>query len=143
RSDATARNTNKIVTKFINSVVENAGMLKMDFLGLTTLTILKTAIKNIKARHGVEIDVDKIPLNDPKTYQLYQRGETTGTFQFESEGMQSYLRGLKPDKFEDLIAMNALYRPGPMEYIPAFISRKHGREPIRYDLPVMEEFLKD
>jgi DNA polymerase-3 subunit alpha len=140
---STARDSNMLVTQFDNSVVENAGMLKMDFLGLTTLTILKTAIKNIKARHGVEIDVDKIPLNDAKTYQLYQRGETTGTFQFESEGMQNYLRGLKPDKFEDLIAMNALYRPGPMEYIPAFIARKHGREAIRYDLPVMEEILKD
>jgi DNA polymerase III subunit alpha len=140
---ATAKDSNMLVTQFDNSVVESAGMLKMDFLGLTTLTILKTAVRNIKRRHGIEIDIDLIPLNDLKTYQLYQRGETTGTFQFESEGMQNYLRQLKPDKFEDLIAMNALYRPGPMEYIPNFISRKHGREQIRYDLPEMEEFLKD
>ncbi|HRG80623.1 MAG TPA: DNA polymerase III subunit alpha, partial [Cyclobacteriaceae bacterium] len=140
---STAKDSEMLVTQFDNSVVESAGMLKMDFLGLTTLTIIKTAIKNIKKRKGIEIDIDKIPLDDVKTYQLYQRGDTTGTFQFESDGMQSYLRGLKPDKFEDLIAMNALYRPGPMEYIPAFIARKHGREPIKYDLPVMEEYLKD
>ena len=140
---STARDSDMLVTQFDNSVVESAGMLKMDFLGLTTLTIIKTAIKNIKKRKGIVIDIDKIPLNDLTTYQLYQRGDTTGTFQFESDGMQNYLRGLKPDKFEDLIAMNALYRPGPMEYIPAFIARKHGREPIKYDLPVMEEYLKD
>jgi DNA polymerase III subunit alpha len=140
---STAKDSDMLVTQFDNSVVESAGMLKMDFLGLTTLTIIKTAIKNIKKRKGIDIDIDKIPLDDVKTYQLYQRGDTTGTFQFESDGMQSYLRGLKPDKFEDLIAMNALYRPGPMEYIPAFIARKHGREPIKYDLPVMEEYLKD
>jgi DNA polymerase-3 subunit alpha len=124
-------------------VVESAGMLKMDFLGLTTLTIIKTALKNIKKRHGVEIDIDAIPLDDKKTFQLYQRGETTGTFQFESEGMQNHLKGLKPDKLADLIAMNALYRPGPMEYIPNFIARKSGKEPIKYDLPIMEEFLED
>ena len=140
---ATARDSDMLVTQFDNSVVEYAGMLKMDFLGLTTLTIIKTAIRNIKKRHGHEIDVDTIPLDDANTFQLYQRGDTTGTFQFESEGMQNYLKALKPDKLEDLIAMNALYRPGPMEYIPNFIARKHGREPIRYDLPVMEEFLKD
>lgn len=140
---STARDSDMLVTQFDNSVVESAGMLKMDFLGLTTLTIIKTAIKNIKKRHGVEIDIDAIPLDDQKTFQLYQRGETTGTFQFESEGMQNYLKSLKPDKLEDLIAMNALYRPGPMEYIPNFIARKHGREPIRYDLPEMEEYLKD
>ncbi len=140
---STAKDSTMLVTQFDNSVVENAGMLKMDFLGLTTLTIIKTALKNIKRRQGVDVDMEKIPLDDAKTYQLYQRGEVTGTFQFESEGMQNYLRALKPDKFEDLIAMNALYRPGPMEYIPNFISRKHGREAIRYDLPVMEEFLKD
>lgn len=140
---ATAKDSPMLVTQFDNSVVENAGMLKMDFLGLTTLTIIKTALRNIKRRHGIDIDMDTIPLDDAKTYQLYQRGETTGTFQFESEGMQSYLRQLKPDKFEDLIAMNALYRPGPMEYIPNFIARKNGREAIRYDLPEMEEFLKD
>lgn len=140
---STAKDSTMLVTQFDNSVVENAGMLKMDFLGLTTLTIIKTALKNIKRRHGIDIDMEKIPLDDAKTYQLYQRGEVTGTFQFESEGMQSYLRGLKPDKFEDLIAMNALYRPGPMEYIPNFIARKNGREAIRYDLPEMEEYLKD
>ncbi len=140
---STARDSTMLVTQFDNSVVESAGMLKMDFLGLTTLTIIKTALRNIKKRKGIEIDIDKIPLDDQKTYQLYQRGETTGTFQFESEGMQNYLKALKPDKFEDLIAMNALYRPGPMEYIPAFIARKHGKEAIKYDLPEMEEYLKD
>lgn len=140
---STAKDSSMLVTQFDNSVVESAGMLKMDFLGLTTLTIIKTALKNIKRRHGVDIDIDQIPLDDQKTYQLYQRGEVTGTFQFESEGMQTYLRALKPDKFEDLIAMNALYRPGPMEYIPNFIARKNGRETIRYDLPEMEEYLKD
>ena len=140
---ATAKDSSMLVTQFDNSVVEKAGMLKMDFLGLTTLSIIRTALKNIKRRHGIDIDIDKIPLNDAKTFQLYQRGETAGTFQFESEGMQAYLRALKPDKFEDLIAMNALYRPGPMEYIPNFIARKHGREAIRYDLPEMEEYLKD
>ncbi len=140
---STAKDSTMLVTQFDNSVVESAGMLKMDFLGLTTLSIIKTALKNVKRRHGVDVDMEKIPLDDAKTYQLYQRGEVTGTFQFESEGMQNYLKALKPDKFEDLIAMNALYRPGPMEYIPNFISRKHGREAIRYDLPEMEEFLKD
>jgi len=140
---ATAKDSNMLVTQFDNSVVESAGMLKMDFLGLTTLTIIKTALKNIKKRKGIDINIDAIPLDDPKTYHLYQKGETTGTFQFESDGMQNYLRGLKPDKFNDLIAMNALYRPGPMEYIPNFIARKHGREPIKYDLPEMEEYLKD
>jgi DNA polymerase-3 subunit alpha len=140
---ATARDSEMLVTQFDNSVVESAGMLKMDFLGLTTLSIINTALRNIEKGKGVVIDVDSIPLDDVKTYQLFQRGETTGTFQFESVGMQKYLRQLKPDKFEDLIAMNALYRPGPMEYIPTFINRKHGREPIRYDLPAMEEFLSE
>lgn len=140
---ATAKDSDMLVTQFDNSVVESAGMLKMDFLGLTTLTIITTTIKNVKKSRGIEIIVDDIPLDDLKTYQLFQRGETTGTFQFESVGMQKYLRQLKPDKFEDLIAMNALYRPGPMEYIPAFINRKHGREPIKYDLPAMEEFLAE
>src|SRR5690606_10948822 len=105
-----------LVTQFDNSVVESAGMLKMDFLGLTTLSIINTAIRNIKKRRGISIVVDDIPLDDTATYQLFQRGETTGTFQFESPGMQKYLRQLKPNKFEDLIAMNALDRPGPMEY---------------------------
>ena len=140
---STAKDSTMLVTQFDNSVVESAGMLKMDFLGLTTLTILKTALTNIKKRRDIDIDLDNIPLDDVKTFQLYQRGETTGTFQFESEGMQNYLRQLKPDKLEDLIAMNALYRPGPMEYIPNFIARKHGREAIRYDLPEMEEYLKN
>jgi DNA polymerase III subunit alpha len=140
---ATAKDSDMLVTQFDNSVVESAGMLKMDFLGLTTLTIIKTALKNIKKSKGIEINIDDVPLDDVKTYQLFQRGETTGTFQFESVGMQKYLRQLKPDKFEDLIAMNALYRPGPMEYIPAFINRKHGREPIKYDLADMEEFLAE
>ncbi|HMR58316.1 MAG TPA: DNA polymerase III subunit alpha, partial [Cyclobacteriaceae bacterium] len=140
---STAKDSDMLVTQFDNSVVESAGLLKMDFLGLTTLSIIKTAVRNVQRTKGIVIDIDSVPLDDVKTYQLYQRGDTTGTFQFESDGMQSYLRGLKPDKFEDLIAMNALYRPGPMEYIPAFIARKHGREPIKYDLAVMEEYLKD
>jgi len=140
---STAKDSDMLVTQFDNSVVESAGMLKMDFLGLTTLSVIKTALKNIRKSRGLDIDMETIPLDDLKTYQLFQRGETTGTFQFESVGMQKYLRQLKPDKFEDLIAMNALYRPGPMEYIPAFINRKHGREPIKYDLPEMEEFLSE
>jgi DNA polymerase-3 subunit alpha len=140
---ATAKDSEMLVTQFDNSVVESAGLLKMDFLGLTTLSIIKTALKNIRKSKGITIDIDIVPLDDEKTYQLFQRGETTGTFQFESVGMQKYLRQLKPDKFEDLIAMNALYRPGPMEYIPTFINRKHGREPIKYDLPAMEEFLAE
>lgn len=140
---ATAKDSSMLVTQFDNSVVESAGLLKMDFLGLTTLSIINTALKNIKKSKGIEIDIDAVPLDDEKTYQLFQRGETSGTFQFESPGMQKYLRQLKPDKFEDLIAMNALYRPGPMEYIPAFINRKHGREPIKYDLPEVEEFLAE
>jgi DNA polymerase III subunit alpha len=140
---STARDSDMLVTQFDNSVVESAGLLKMDFLGLTTLSIINTAVKNVRKSKGVTIVVDDIPLDDVKTYQLFQRGETAGTFQFESVGMQKYLRQLKPDKFEDLIAMNALYRPGPMEYIPAFINRKHGREPIKYDLAEMEEFLAE
>ncbi len=139
----TSKDSEMLITQFDNSVIENAGMLKMDFLGLKTLTIIKTAIRNIEKKHGVKIDIDSIPLNDSKTYELYQRGLTNGTFQFESQGMQKHLRALKPDKFGDLIAMNALYRPGPMEYIPNFIARKHGKEPITYDLPEMEEFLKE
>lgn len=140
---STARDSEMLVTQFDNSVVESAGLLKMDFLGLTTLSIINTAVKNVKKSKGISIVVDEIPLDDVKTYQLFQRGETAGTFQFESLGMQKYLRQLKPDKFEDLIAMNALYRPGPMEYIPAFINRKHGREPIKYDLAEMAEYLSE
>lgn len=137
------KDSDMLATQFDNSVVESAGLLKMDFLGLTTLSIIKTALNNIRQSKGIEIDIENIPLDDEKTYRLYQRGETTGTFQFESPGMQKYLRALKPDKFEDLIAMNALYRPGPMEYIPLFISRKHGIEKIQYDLPEMEEYLAE
>lgn len=138
---STSKDSELLVTQFDNSVVESAGMLKMDFLGLKTLTIIKDAIQLVRERHSVEIDPDHIPLDDEKTYALYQRGETNGTFQFESAGMQKHLRNLKPDKFEDLIAMNALYRPGPLEYIPNFIARKHGREEITYDIPDMEEYL--
>ncbi|GAA4825795.1 DNA polymerase III subunit alpha [Algivirga pacifica] len=140
---STAKDADLLVTQFDNSVVENAGMLKMDFLGLKTLTIIKDAVKLIKKLHGIEINPDDIPLDDRVTYELYQRGETNGTFQFESPGMQKHLRALKPDKFGDLIAMNALYRPGPLEYIPNFIARKHGEEEIVYDLPALEEYLAE
>ena len=138
---ATAKDSDLLVTQFDGRVIEDAGVIKMDFLGLKTLTIIKDALRLIKQNHGVEIDIDYIPLDDEETFALYQRGDTNGTFQFESDGMQMYLRDLKPDKFEDLIAMNALYRPGPIEYIPNFISRKHGREPITFDLGDMEEYL--
>ena len=131
------------VTQIEGSVIEEAGVIKMDFLGLKTLNIIKTSLQLIKMNYGIEIDIDKIPLDDETTFRLYQKGETIGTFQFESPGMQKYLRDLKPDKFEDLIAMNALYRPGPLEYIPNFINRKHGREEISYDLEEMEEYLKE
>jgi DNA polymerase III subunit alpha len=139
----TARDSPLWVTQIEGSIIEDAGVIKMDFLGLKTLTIIKTALELIKENHGVEIDIDTIPLNDAKTFALYQRAETIGTFQFESGGMQKYLRDLKPDKFEDLIAMNALYRPGPMSYIPNYVDRKHGREEISYDLPAMEEYLQE
>ncbi|MEQ9401959.1 MAG: DNA polymerase III subunit alpha [Cyclobacteriaceae bacterium] len=140
---AKSKDSDLLVTQFDNSVVEDAGMLKMDFLGLKTLSIIKTAVENVKKRHGIKIDIDALPLDDQKTYELYQRGETNGTFQFESPGMQKHLRALKPDRFGDLIAMNALYRPGPMEYIPNFIARKHGTEKISYDIPAMEEYLAE
>jgi DNA polymerase-3 subunit alpha len=140
---ATAKDSSLYITQYGGNVIEDAGVIKMDFLGLRTLSILKTALSLIKANHDVIIDLDTIPLDDLKTLQLYQRGDTIGTFQFESVGMQKYLRELKPDRFEDLIAMNALYRPGPIAYIPNFISRKHGREKVTYDLPVMEESLKE
>ncbi len=132
-----------IVTQYEGRVIEETGLIKMDFLGLKTLSIIKEAVANIKRTRGIDIDMEKIPIDDPKTYQLYCEGRTTGTFQFESAGMQKYLRELQPSTFEDLIAMNALYRPGPMDYIPDFIARKHGREPIVYDIPVMEKYLKD
>ena len=124
-------------------VVETVGLIKMDFLGLKNLTIIKNAIQMIKKNHGVEIDIDHIPIDDEATYKLFCEGNTVGTFQFESAGMQKYLRELEPHVFEDLIAMNALYRPGPMDYIPDFIDRKQGRKPIEYDIPCMEKYLKD
>ncbi|MBO7291378.1 MAG: DNA polymerase III subunit alpha, partial [Bacteroidaceae bacterium] len=132
-----------LVTQYEGSVIEDTGMIKMDFLGLKTLSIIKEAIENIRLRSGEVVDIDNIPIDDPATYKLYCEGRTTGTFQFESPGMQKYLRELQPSTFEDLIAMNALYRPGPMDYIPQFIARKHGREPITYDIPIMEKYLKD
>ncbi len=139
----TARDSDLWVTQIEGSIIEDAGVIKMDFLGLKTLTIIRNALELIKENHGVEIDIDTIPLDDAKTFALYQRAETIGTFQFESPGMQKYLRDLKPDKFEDLIAMNALYRPGPMSYIPNYVDRKHGREEITYDLLEMEEYLQE
>src|SRR5688572_3993608 len=139
----TSKETNLCITQIDGSIIEDSGVLKMDFLGLKTLTIIKNALELIKQNHGVEIDIDTIPLDDEKTYQLYQRGDTIGTFQFESPGMQKYLKELKPDQFADLIAMNALYRPGPMAYIPQYVDRKHGREEVKYDLPVMAEFLEE
>ncbi|MCC6459161.1 MAG: DNA polymerase III subunit alpha [Saprospiraceae bacterium] len=139
----TSKETELLITQFEGSTIEDAGVIKMDFLGLKTLTILRDALRMIEENHGRKIDIDDIPLDDRKTYELYQSGATNGTFQFESAGMQKYLRELKPDKFDDLIAMNALYRPGPLEYIPNFIARKHGREQIVYDLPEMEEYLSD
>uniref|UniRef100_UPI003FEE5A40 DNA polymerase III subunit alpha n=1 Tax=Phocaeicola sp. TaxID=2773926 RepID=UPI003FEE5A40 len=132
-----------LVTQYEGSVIEDTGLIKMDFLGLKTLSIIKEAIENIRLSLGLEIDIDSIDINDAATYKLYSEGRTIGTFQFESPGMQKYLRELQPSTFEDLIAMNALYRPGPMDYIPDFIDRKHGRKPIEYDIPVMEKYLKD
>jgi DNA polymerase-3 subunit alpha len=139
----TAKDSSLWVTQIEGSIIEDAGVIKMDFLGLKTLTIIKNALRLIKENHKVEIDIDAIPLDDKKTFELYQHGDTIGTFQFESPGMQKYLRDLKPDQFADLIAMNALYRPGPLAYIPNFIDRKHGREQIAYDLPEMEEYLSE
>lgn len=140
---ATSRDSDLLVTQYDGRVIEDAGLLKMDFLGLKTLSIIKDALRMIRENHGVDIDPDHLPLDDQKTYELFQRGETNGVFQFESAGMQKYMRELKPDQFEDLIAMNALYRPGPLEYIPEFIRRKHGLASIEYDLPEMEEYLSD
>ena len=140
---ATAKGTDMYVTQFDNGVVEDAGLLKMDFLGLKTLTLIKDTVKIVKALHGKELIPDDFPLDDKNTYELFQKGETVGIFQYESLGMQKHLKGLKPTEFADLIAMNALYRPGPMEYIPSFIDRKHGREDIEYDLPEMEEYLEE
>lgn len=133
-----------LVTQYEGSVIEDTGLIKMDFLGLKTLSIIKDAIENIRQTKGIEVDIDDFSIiNDPATYKLYSEGRTVGTFQFESAGMQKYLRELQPSTFEDLIAMNALYRPGPMDYIPDFIARKHGRSPIVYDIPIMEKYLKD
>ena len=132
-----------LVTQYEGSVIEDTGLIKMDFLGLKTLSIIKEAVENVRLHRGINIDIDKISINDPATYKLYCDGRTIGTFQFESAGMQKYLRELQPSTFEDLIAMNALYRPGPMDYIPDFIDRKWGRKPIEYDIPIMEKYLKD
>ena len=137
------KDTGMLVSQFDNSVAEDAGLLKMDFLGLKTLTIIKDAVRMVKTNFEVDLDPDEVPLEDQATYELFQRGETIGIFQYESSGMQKYMKELVPSSFEDLIAMNALYRPGPLEYIPNFIARKHGREPITYDLPEMEEYLAD
>ena len=136
-----SKDSDLMVTQFDNSVVEDAGLLKMDFLGLRNLTIIKDCQKIIKKLHNVNIEIDTIPLDDQKTFEIFQNAETSGIFQFSSDGMKAHLKQLKPDKFDDLIAMNALYRPGPMEYIPNYVKRKHGKEDISYDLPEMEEFL--
>ena len=132
-----------LCTQYDGHVIEETGLIKMDFLGLKTLSILKEAVENVKLHRGIDIDLDTIPIDDPQTYQLYSEGRTIGTFQFESAGMQKYLRELHPTTFEDIIAMNALYRRGPMDYIPSFIARKNGKEEIKYDIPCMEKYLKD
>ena len=141
--DPDFKDTKTNCTQYDGHVIESTGLIKMDFLGLKTLSELKEACANVKQTLGIDVDLDNIPIDDPKTYRLYQQGRTIGTFQFESSGMQKYLRELHPTVFEDLIAMNALYRPGPMDYIPQFISRKNGREEIKYDIPCMEKYLKD
>ena len=141
--DPDFKGTKTNCTQYDGHVIESTGLIKMDFLGLKTLSELKEACANIKRTRGIDVDLDTIPIDDPKTYELYQQGRTIGTFQFESAGMQKYLRELHPTVFEDLIAMNALYRPGPMDYIPSFIARKNGREPITYDIDCMEKYLKD
>lgn len=140
---ALAKDSDLYVTQFDNNVVENVGLLKMDFLGLKTLTLIKDTVENVRLRHNIELNPDEFPKDDPKTYELFQKGETVGIFQYESPGMQKYMKELKPTTFADLIAMNALYRPGPMEYIPSFIKRKHGIEEITYDLDACEEYLSE
>ena len=140
---AIAKDAELNVVEFEGKEVESVGLIKMDFLGLRTLSIIKDAVENVKAVHGVDVDIDDIPLDDAQTYEVFARGDTTGLFQFESPGMKKHLRNLKPNRFEDLIAMNALYRPGPMEYIPNFIARKHGQEPVTYEIADMEEYLND
>lgn len=144
-STATDKETkeDKVITQYEGNVIEDVGLVKMDFLGLKTLSIIKDALANIKKSKGIDVDIDTIPLNDKKTYKLFSQGDTVAVFQFESAGMQKYLKELKPTKFEDLIAMNALYRPGPMDYIPQFVKRKHGQEKIDYPFPVMEKRLKE
>ncbi len=140
---STSKESELLITQYEGKIIEDAGVIKMDFLGLRNLTIIKEALRMIKQNHGVEIEIDEVPLDDPKVYELFQRGETNAIFQFESDGMKKYMRELKPDRFGDLIAMNALYRPGPIAYIPNYINRKHGRELVQYDLPEMEEYLAD
>ncbi|MDE6681098.1 MAG: DNA polymerase III subunit alpha, partial [Muribaculaceae bacterium] len=141
---STDTNGDKVLTtQYEGSVIEDTGLIKMDFLGLKTLSIIKEALANIKEARGIDLDISKIPLDDPATFKLYCDGRTTSTFQFESTGMQESLRSLQPSKFEDLIAMNALYRPGPMDYIPSFVARKHGDEPIAYDIPIMKQYLEE
>jgi DNA polymerase-3 subunit alpha len=140
---AMAKDSDLYVTQFDNSVVESAGLLKMDFLGLKTLTLIKDTVKLVRLRMGIQLDPDQFPIDDVKTYELFQRGETIGIFQYESTGMQKYMKELKPTVFGDLIAMNALYRPGPLEYIPSFVRRKNGEEEIKYDLDACEEYLKE
>ena len=139
---STAKDSTLMVTQYEGKLVESVGMLKMDFLGLKTLSIIKDAIRNVKKSYDIEIDIDNIPLDDEQTFQLYQRGETIGTFQFESEGMRTHLKNLKPNNIEDLIAMNALYRPGPMQFIDIYIKRKQGGEKVSYPHPMLEEILK-
>jgi len=139
----TSRESDLLITQFDGGYIEKVGMLKMDFLGLKTLSIIKDAVQNIRDSRGIEVDPENLPFDDVPTYELFSQGKTTGIFQFESDGMKKYLRDLKPNKIEDLIAMNALYRPGPMDYIPSFIARKHGKEKITYDIPVMDKYLKD
>ena len=138
-----AKDSDLYVTQFDNSVVESAGLLKMDFLGLKTLTLIKDTVKLVKYKHDIDLDPESFPIDDVKTYELFQRGETVGVFQYESPGMQKYMKDLKPTVFADLIAMNALYRPGPLEYIPSFVRRKNGEEEIKYDLDACEEYLKE
>ena len=140
---AIAKDAELNVVQYEGKLVESVGLIKMDFLGLRTLSIIKDAVTNVKNVHGIDVDIDNIPLDDAPTYEVFSRGDTTGLFQFESPGMKKHLRNLKPNRFEDLIAMNALYRPGPMEYIPNFIARKHGLEPVTYDIADMEEYLSD
>lgn len=140
---ATSKNSDTMVVQYDGHYVEDAGLLKMDFLGLKTLDILTASLNNIKKRHGIDIEIDDIPLDDEKTYELFQKGDTTAIFQFESPGMRKYLRELKPTRFEDIIAMVSLYRPGPMDNIPSFIARKHGREKITYPIPEMGKILDE